>query len=90
MVYHDNNARREQELMDTIQASKGELQKDYTDQMSKLKSEVMAGQESSSQEVVKKLNKQNYQFKGKETKFSTHSTPQSRSTLTLQERRLES
>ena len=76
--------------MDAIQASKQDLQKDFTDQMSKLKCEVMAGQESSSQEVVKKLNKQNYPFKGKEMKFSTHSTPQSRSTSTLQERSSES
>ena len=67
MVYHDNNAQREQELMDTIQASKGELQ-DYTDQMSKVKSDITAGQESFSQEVVKKLNKQSYQFESKENK----------------------
>ena len=76
--------------MDAIQASKQDLQKDFTNQISKLNSEVTVGQESSSQEVVKKLNKQNYQFKGKETKFSTHSTPQSRSTSTLQERSSES
>ena len=51
------NEEKFQELMDAIQVSKHDLQKDFTDQMAKLKSEVMAGQESSSQEVVKKLNK---------------------------------
>ena len=54
-----------QELMDAIQASKHDLQKDFTDQMAKLKSEVTAGQESSSQEVAKKLNKWTHQFKRK-------------------------
>ena len=61
-----------QELMDAIQASKRDLQKDFTDQISKLKSEVTAGQESSSQEVVKKLNKRTFQFKrkGNEAQYS--------------------
>ena len=54
-----------QELMDAIHASKCDLQKDFSDQIMKLKSEVTARQESSSQEVVKKLNKRTYQFKRK-------------------------
>ena len=65
-----------QELMDTIQASKRDLQKDFTDQISKLKSEVTAGQESSSQEVVKKLNKRTFQFKrkGNEAQYTFNTT----------------
>ena len=59
------NEEKFQELMDAIQASKHDLQKDFTDQMAKLKSEVTAGQESFSQEVVKKLNKRTYQFRRK-------------------------
>ena len=59
------NEEKFQELMDAIQVSKHDLQKDFTDQMAKLKSEVTAGQESSSQEVVKKLNKRTHQFKRK-------------------------
>ena len=59
------NEEKFQELMDTIQTSKRDLQKDFTNQMSKYKNEVTAGQESSSQEVVKKRNKRTYQFKRK-------------------------
>ena len=51
------NEEKLQKFMNAIQVSKQDLQKDFTEQMSKLKNEVMAGQESSSQEVVKKLNK---------------------------------
>ena len=44
--------------------------------MSKLKSEVTAGQESSSQEVVKKLTKRTYQFKrkGNEAQYTFNTT----------------
>ena len=44
--------------------------------MSKLKSEVTAGQDSSSQEVVKKLNKWTYQFKrkGNEAQYTINTT----------------
>ena len=40
------NKEKFQELMDIIQASKRDLQKDFTEQMSKLKSEVADGQEA--------------------------------------------
>ena len=65
-----------QKLMDAIQASKRDLQKDFTDQISKLKNEVMAGQESSSQEVVKKVNKCTFQFKrkGNEAQYTFNTT----------------
>ena len=65
-----------QELMDAIQTSKQDLQKDFTDQIVKLKSKVIAGQETSSQEVVKKLNKRSYQFKhkGNEAQFVLNTT----------------
>ena len=65
-----------QELMDAIRASKQDLQKDFTDQIAKLKSEVTAGQETSSQEVVKRLNKRSYQFKrkGNEAQFVFNTT----------------
>ena len=70
------NEEKVQELMDAIQASKQGLQKDFTDQMWKLKSEVTAEQESSSQEMVKKLNKRTYQFKrkGNETQYTFNTT----------------
>ena len=65
-----------QELMDAIRTSKQDLQKDFTDQIAKLKSEVTAGQETSSQEVVKRLNKRSYQFKrkGNEAQFVFNTT----------------
>ena len=65
-----------QELMDAIHASKRDLQKDFSDQILKLKSEVTAGQESSSQDVVKKLNKRTYQFKrkGNEAQYAFNTT----------------
>ena len=70
------NEEKFQELMDTIQVSKQDLQKDFTDQMCKLRSEVTAGQESSLQEVVKKLNKRTYQFKrkGNEAQYTFNTT----------------
>ena len=54
-----------QELMDMIQSTQRELKADFSEQISQLKKEVTAGQESSSQEVVKKLNKRTYQFQRK-------------------------
>ena len=54
-----------QELMDAIQSTQRELKADFSEQISQLKKEVTAGQESSSQEVVKKLNKRTYQFQRK-------------------------
>ena len=54
-----------QELMDAIHASKCDVQKDFSDQILKLKREVTARQESSFQEVMKKLNKYSYQLKRK-------------------------
>ena len=70
------NEEKFQELMDAIQVSKRDLQKDFTDHMSKLKSEILTGQESSSQEVVKKLNKRTFQFKrkGNEAQYTFNTT----------------
>ena len=52
------------------------MQKNFTDQISKLNSEVTAGQEGSSQEVVKKLNKCTYKFKrkGNEAQYTFNTT----------------
>ena len=55
-----------QEMMDTICSTQWKLKADFTEQISKLKRKVTAGQESSSQEVVKKLNKYTYHFQRKE------------------------
>ena len=65
-----------QELMDAIQSMQRELKVDFSEQISQLKKEVTAGQESSSQEVVKKLNKRMYQFqhKGNEAQYSFNSS----------------
>ena len=64
------------ELMDAIQASKQELQVDFLSQISKLQHDVTTSQESSSQEVVKKLNRRAYQFqkKGNEAQFNFNSS----------------
>ena len=64
------------ELMDAIQASKQELQVDFSSQISKLQHDVTTSQESSSQEVVKKLNRRAYQFqkKGNEAQFNFNSS----------------
>ena len=61
-----------QELMGAIQASKQELQTQFSSQISKLQQDVTTSQESSSQEVVKKLNRRAYQFqkKGNEAQFN--------------------
>ena len=63
-------------MMDTIRSTQRELKADFTKQISKLKKEVMAGQESSSQEVVKKLNKCTYHFqrKGNEAQYLFNSS----------------
>ena len=60
-----------QRLLDAISASKKDLQAEFTDKLAKLQKEVTAGQESSSQEVVKKIQKRSYQFrrKGNEEQF---------------------
>ena len=65
-----------QELMDAIQSAQRELKADFSEQISQLKKEVTAGQESSSQEVVKKLNKRTYQFqrKGNEAQYCFNSS----------------
>ena len=42
-------------LLDAISTSKEDLQDKFTDKLVKLQKEVMAGQESSSQEVVEKI-----------------------------------
>ena len=62
--------------MDTIKASGEELKSDFSSQISKLQQDVTATQESSSQEVVKKLNKRAYQFqkKGNEAQFIFNSS----------------
>ena len=64
------------ELMDTIKASREELKLDFSSQISKLQQDVTATQESSSQEVVNKLNKRAYQFqkKGNEAQFIFNSS----------------
>ena len=61
--------------MDAIQASKQELQEDFSSEISKLQQDVRTSQESSSQEVVKKLNRRAYQFqkKGNEAQFNFNS-----------------
>ena len=60
-----------QEMMDTIRSTQRKLKADFTEQISKLKREVTVEQESSSQEVVKKLNKLTYHFqrKGNEAQY---------------------
>ena len=60
-----------QRLLDAISASKKDLQAEFTDKLAKLQKEVTAGQESSSQEVVEKIQKRSYQFrrKGNEEQF---------------------
>ena len=60
-----------QRLLDPISASKKDLQAEFTDKLAKLQKEVTAGQESSSQEVVEKIQKRSYQFrrKGNEEQF---------------------
>ena len=57
--------------MDTIRSTQRKLKADFTEQISKLKREVTVEQESSSQEVVKKLNKLTYHFqrKGNEAQY---------------------
>ena len=57
-----------QQIMDAIQSSKREMQEEL---LSKLQKDVTSGQESASQEVVKKLEKRSYQFrrKGNEEQF---------------------
>ena len=58
-------------MMDTIRSTQRKLKADFTEQISKLKREVTVEQESSSQEVVKKLNKLTYHFqrKGNEAQY---------------------
>ena len=65
-----------QEMMDTICSTQQKLKADFTEQISKLKREVMVEQESSSQEVVKKLNKHTYHFqrKGNEAQYLFNSS----------------
>ena len=69
-----------QKMMDTIRSTQRELKADFTEQISKLKREVRVGQESSSQEVVKKLNKRTYQFqrKGNEAQYLFNSSVENR------------
>ena len=45
------------QLLEAIQMTKKDLKVDFIDQMAKVKQDVTASQECSSQEVVKKLNK---------------------------------
>ena len=61
-----------QQLMEAIQTTQKDLKTDFSAQISKLKKEVTAGQESLSQEVVKKLNKRAYQFQriGNEAQYA--------------------
>ena len=65
-----------QEMMDTICSTQQKLKADFTKQISKLKREVTVEQESSSQEVVKKLNKRTYHFqrKGNEAQYLFNSS----------------
>jgi len=62
--------------MEAIQTTKSDLKADFNEQMAKLKYDVMASQECSSQEVVKKLNKRVYQFrrKGNEAQYAFNSS----------------
>ena len=64
------------QIMEAIQTTKSNLKADFNDQMVKLKQDVTASQECSSQEVVKKLNKRVYQFrrKGNEAQYAFNST----------------
>ena len=61
-----------QHLLDAISTSKKDLQAEFTDKLAKLQKEVTAGQESSSQEIVEKIQKCSYQFrrKGNEEQFN--------------------
>ena len=65
-----------EQLMEAIQTTQKDLKADFSAQILKLKKEVMARQESLSQEVVKKLNKWAYQFqrKGNEAQYSFNSS----------------
>ena len=60
-----------QHLLDAISTSNKDLQAEFIDKLAKLQKEVTAGQESSSQEVVEKIQKCSYQFrrKGNEEQF---------------------
>ena len=64
------------QIMEAIQTTKSDLKADFNDQMAKLKQDVTASRECSSQEVVKKLNKRVYQFrrKGNEAQYAFNST----------------
>ena len=57
--------------MDTIQSSKLEMQEELSSKLEKLQKEATSGQESASQEVVKKIEKHSHQFrrKGNEEQF---------------------
>ena len=60
-----------QQIMDVIQSSKWEMQEELLSKLGKLQEEVTSGQESALQEVVKRIEKQSYQFrrKGNEAQF---------------------
>ena len=64
-----------QRLLDAIDASKKDLQTEFSTKITKLQQEVTAGQESSSKEVVQKIQKRAYQFrrKGNEEQFKFNS-----------------
>ena len=64
------------QLMEAIQTTQKDLKANFSAQISKLKKKIMARQESLSQEVVKKLNKQAYQFqqKGYEAQYAFNSS----------------
>ena len=64
-----------QHLLDAIDASKKDLETEFSTKITKLQQEVTAGQESSSKEVVQKIQKRAYQFrrKGNEEQFKFNS-----------------
>ena len=51
-----------QRLLDAIDPLKKDLQTEFSDKLVKLQKEVTAGQESSSQEVVEKIQKRSFQI----------------------------
>ena len=64
-----------QRLLEAIDASKKDLQTEFSTKITKLQQEVTAGQESSSKKVVQKIQKRVYQFhrKGNEEQFKFNS-----------------
>ena len=60
-----------QQIMFAIQSSKREMQEELSSKLEKLQKEVTYGQESTSQEIVKRIEKHSYQFrrKGNEEQF---------------------